>query len=219
MNIRRMTDSYSLHLSEVEEKAFEAIFLNIIIEIQLEGEPFSSSIENLKNISSLNDSKINNIISFLKSLGDETEEYIFKKVLDIIRDVEKIDYTYLTEPVITPTKTEIDVNVVDLTKFASLPPQPYPSWVLSDDTSKWIPPVEYPDNTGDGLNITYIWNEEELQFDRKPPETPQPFASWVPNETSTDWIPPKAYPDGTGEGYNKLYRWNEDMLTWQDILV
>ena len=110
-------------------------------------------------------------------------------------------------------------SAVDLTMFASLPPQPYPSWILSDNTSKWIPPVEYPDNTGDGLNITYIWNEEELQFDRKPPETPQPFASWVPNETSTDWIPPKAYPDGTGEGYNKLYRWNEETLTWQDILV
>jgi hypothetical protein len=220
MNFIEIAELYSLHLSEKEKRILSVIFGHIIIELEIHGEPLNSSIENLKSISSLSDEIISSIVSFLKSLeGAAEEEYIFKETLYIIRDVSKIDYTYMTEPVITPTRTETVVESVDLTKFASLPPQPFPSWVLSNDTSKWIPPVEYPDVTGKSLNITYIWNEDRLQFDRKPPETPQPFPSWVPNETSTDWIPPKAYPDGTGEGYNILYSWNEGELTWQDILV
>ena len=114
---------------------------------------------------------------------------------------------------------------IDLTKFASLPPQPYLSWVISDDLTTWEPPVEYPDGTGDGLNIQYIWNEAEKRFDPRLPDEPQPFPSWIPSDPFTNlefsmvWIPPKPYPDGTGEGYNKSYRWNEETLTWQDILI
>lgn len=219
MDFIEIEELYSLRLSEKEKRILSVIFGHIIIELEVYDEPLNSSIENLKSISSFSDEIISSIVSFLRNLSNEAEEHVIRELLDIIRDASKIDYTYMTEPVIAPAKTKTVVESVDLTKFASLPPQPYPSWVLSDDTSKWIPPVEYPDVTGESLNITYIWNEDTLQFDRKPPETPQPFSSWVPNETSTDWIPPKAYPDGTGEGYNILYSWNEDDLTWQDILV
>ena len=226
MDIVRIAELCSLHLSETEERALTIIFLDIIIEIRLEGEPLNSSIENLKNISSLNDGMISSIVSFLKSLDDETqEEYILKGVLDIMRGEVKIDYTYLTEPLVTPTKTETVVDSVDLTKFASLPPQPYPSWIISDDLTTWEPPVKYPDplGIGEGFNVIYTWNEETKQFENILPETPQPFPSWsagyIAEQLSIGWIPPKPYPDGTGKGYNKSYRWNEDMLTWQDILV
>ena len=37
---------------------------------------------------------------------------------------------------------------------AFIPPQPYPSWVLNEDTCLWDAPVAYPD---DGLS--YTWDE------------------------------------------------------------
>lgn len=119
----------------------------------------------------------------------------------------------------------IDGDIIDVTMFASLPPQPYPSWIISDDLTTWEPPVKYPDplGIGEGFNVIYTWNEETKQFENILPETPQPFPSWsagyIAEQLSIGWIPPKPYPDGTGKGYNKSYRWNEDMLTWQDILV
>ena len=38
--------------------------------------------------------------------------------------------------------------------------QPYPSWVLNEETCQWQAPVEYPT---DGK--LYIWNEETLTWD------------------------------------------------------
>ena len=38
---------------------------------------------------------------------------------------------------------------------AFIPPQPFASWLLDDDTAKWIAPVAYPT---DGL--IYSWDEE-----------------------------------------------------------
>lgn len=42
----------------------------------------------------------------------------------------------------------------DHTRDAFIPPQPYASWTLNDDTCLWDAPVAYPD---DGK--VYIWNE------------------------------------------------------------
>ena len=41
----------------------------------------------------------------------------------------------------------------DADKDAFIPPQPYSSWTLNEDTCRWEPPVAYPD---DGK--IYIWN-------------------------------------------------------------
>jgi hypothetical protein len=38
---------------------------------------------------------------------------------------------------------------------AFIPPQPYPSWVLDEDTARWEAPIPYPT---DGL--MYSWNED-----------------------------------------------------------
>jgi hypothetical protein len=42
---------------------------------------------------------------------------------------------------------------------AFIPPQPFASWLLDEDTAKWIAPVAYPT---DGL--IYSWDEEALDW-------------------------------------------------------
>jgi hypothetical protein len=41
-----------------------------------------------------------------------------------------------------------------------IPPQPYASWVLNEETCLWEAPVPYPE--GDGM---YTWNEDEQTWD------------------------------------------------------
>jgi hypothetical protein len=48
----------------------------------------------------------------------------------------------------------------DATRDAFIPPQPYASWTLNDDTCIWDPPVAYP---ADGK--PYIWNELTTSWD------------------------------------------------------
>ena len=43
----------------------------------------------------------------------------------------------------------------DKTRDAFIPPKPYPSWTLVEDTCQWTAPVDYPDDNKD-----YLWNEE-----------------------------------------------------------
>jgi hypothetical protein len=51
----------------------------------------------------------------------------------------------------------------DADKDAFIPPQPYSSWTLNEDTCHWEPPVAYPD---DGKQ--YDWNEETTSWDLAP---------------------------------------------------
>ena len=48
----------------------------------------------------------------------------------------------------------------DQTRDAFIPPQPYRSWTLNEDTCQWEPPVAKPN---DGQ--IYNWNEETKQWD------------------------------------------------------
>ena len=48
----------------------------------------------------------------------------------------------------------------DFTRDAFIPPRPYASWTLDEDTCLWEPPVAYPD---DGNR--YLWNEETQTWD------------------------------------------------------
>lgn len=48
----------------------------------------------------------------------------------------------------------------DKIRDAFIPPQPFPSWTLDEDTCRWEPPVAHPN---DG-NI-YEWNETDQQWD------------------------------------------------------
>jgi hypothetical protein len=40
-----------------------------------------------------------------------------------------------------------------------IPPKPYPSWMLDDDTCLWRPPTPYPDDGN-----TYVWDEDTLTW-------------------------------------------------------
>lgn len=43
----------------------------------------------------------------------------------------------------------------DEERDAFIPPKPFESWVLDEDTCLWMAPLPYPDDEG-----TYTWNEE-----------------------------------------------------------
>lgn len=49
----------------------------------------------------------------------------------------------------------------DDSRDAFIPPKPYPSWVLNEETCQWEAPIPYP---GDTENI-YLWNEENQTWD------------------------------------------------------
>ena len=48
----------------------------------------------------------------------------------------------------------------DQTRDAFIPPQPFASWILDEETCQWEAPVVKPD---DGQK--YLWNEETKQWD------------------------------------------------------
>ena len=50
----------------------------------------------------------------------------------------------------------------DAVRDAFIPPQPYPSWVLDEDTCFWQPPVPYPNDT----NSVWAWNETLQQWEQ-----------------------------------------------------
>jgi hypothetical protein len=47
----------------------------------------------------------------------------------------------------------------DTERDAFIPPTPYPSWKLNDDTCLWDAPIPYPSD-----NKEYIWNEAEQEW-------------------------------------------------------
>lgn len=48
----------------------------------------------------------------------------------------------------------------DAERDAFIPPQPYASWVLNENTCVWDAPVAMPDDSG-----VYTWNEDEQSWD------------------------------------------------------
>lgn len=61
----------------------------------------------------------------------------------------------------------------DPNRDAFIPPRPYKSWKLNEDTCQWEPPVEYPEDTN--LNV---WNEDNL--------------CWEPLIEDDSWMDPYA---------------------------
>jgi hypothetical protein len=48
----------------------------------------------------------------------------------------------------------------DSDRDAFIPPKPYNSWILNEDTCLWKAPVAYPNDEG-----IYTWNESTLSWD------------------------------------------------------
>ena len=55
----------------------------------------------------------------------------------------------------------------DSTRDAFIPPKPYASWLLDDQTCLWNAPVPYPTDGG-----RYTWNESTQAWDAVPDEQP-----------------------------------------------
>ena len=49
----------------------------------------------------------------------------------------------------------------DKTRDAFIPPKPYESWTLNEETCLWDSPVPYPDD-----GEPYIWNEETQTWEK-----------------------------------------------------
>ena len=49
----------------------------------------------------------------------------------------------------------------DAQRDAFIPPKPYASWLLNEDTCLWEPPVPMPDDGG-----YYIWNDDTESWDQ-----------------------------------------------------
>lgn len=55
----------------------------------------------------------------------------------------------------------------DKTRDAFIPPQPYASWTLDEETCRWNPPIARPELTAEQLATAsdYRWNEDAYQAD------------------------------------------------------
>ena len=51
--------------------------------------------------------------------------------------------------------------IYDSVRDAFIPPKPYPSWVLNEDSCLWEPPIAYPVADSDER---YEWNEETTSW-------------------------------------------------------
>jgi hypothetical protein len=51
------------------------------------------------------------------------------------------------------------------TDGAFIPPKPFPSWLLDEETCGWNPPVAYPEIDPENPTM-YLWNEETTTWDQ-----------------------------------------------------
>lgn len=101
----------------------------------------------------------------------------------------------------------------DRLRDAFIPPAPFPSWILNNETCLWEAPVPKPDDSR-----IYIWNESNLCWDDHtplpPPEIPhQPYPSWTYDPVTNTWVSPVPCPDD-----GKPYEWNEEDQAWLEPL-
>jgi hypothetical protein len=60
----------------------------------------------------------------------------------------------------------------DSNRDAFIPPKPqnFPSWVLDEDSCKWVPPIPYPLDgkkyPWDEIEIFYLWKESSLSWEK-----------------------------------------------------
>jgi hypothetical protein len=55
----------------------------------------------------------------------------------------------------------------DQTRDAFIPPKPYSSWILNEDTCRWEAPIPEPELTQEQIdnNNYYVWNETNTTWD------------------------------------------------------
>ena len=75
-----------------------------------------------------------------------------------------------------------------------IPPSPFSSFVLNEETATWEAPIPYP---LDGK--LYYWSEDELNWQE-----------FVITEEETTFVPRPSYPED-----GNLYIWDEESFTWK----
>ena len=108
----------------------------------------------------------NNIVTQVKSAGDESDwngEVEWEKETGLVH--KRTSYNTIGgvhELGGTPFRKNYACvgYTYDDSKDAFIPPTPYPSWILNEDTCQWDAPKTYPD---DGKY--YEWNEETKTWD------------------------------------------------------
>ena len=95
--------------------------------------------------------------------------------------------------------------IYDPVRDAFYAPQPYPSWILDEDTCYWEAPIERPEG------MDWYWSESVLAWTEYPNK---PYASWTYNEENQEWEAPITQPISDKPG--GYYTWNEETLTWEE---
>ena len=88
--------------------------------------------------------------------------------------------------------------------------QPYPSWILNEDTCYWAAPVAKPEG------MDWYWKEdttEWVDYYWQPPTSEQPYPSWIYD--GVNWISPVPFP--IIHDIDNQWEWNEETLTWDKI--
>ena len=87
---------------------------------------------------------------------------------NIVVNVVKVhaDYSPVSGEIIDDKKTRACIGFTyDPERDAFVPPKPFESWVLNEDTCLWEAPLPYPDDAG-----SYSWNEDLLAWELIPSE-------------------------------------------------
>jgi hypothetical protein len=104
----------------------------------------------------------------------------------------------------------------DSVRDAFIPPKPYPSWILNEDTCYWEAPIPYPnvDHIPEYLQIYnhFYWAGEE----------PDITGSWIPWKSFDSWelvthTSGSYYDAPTEYPISGSYDWDEDTLSWISI--
>ena len=101
-------------------------------------------------------------------------------------------------------------HIYDPVRDAFYAEQPYPSWILNEDTCFWEPPVPRPEDVG------WYWKEdttEWVDYVYINETGTAPFDGWIWDTTEGKWKAPVDYPEDGGN-----YYWDENTLSWKNIL-
>jgi hypothetical protein len=101
----------------------------------------------------------------------------------------------------------------DETRDAFIPPKPFPSWLLNEDTCLWESPIPYPntDYIPEELQIynSLYWNEDSGSW-----MIWKPYQSWqmISGSSGSYYEAPLQYPSDSGS-----YFWSEETGSWISV--
>jgi hypothetical protein len=122
----------------------------------------------------------NNVVTFVtvgRQEDDGLEEELIARTGDVYRQTSYntfggVHYTTDEEGNRSPSEDQTKAfrknyagigYTYDQERDAFIPPKPYESWVLNEETCLWDAPIPYPEDGGE-----YFWNEESTSWQSMP---------------------------------------------------